>query len=110
MLFRGLPNILPLDNATDPADDQGIGPVQVFWIHKLTHVGLLSETISGVCGNCRGSVIEGSKKSTHVLYTVSLSEPEGPVWSLQFQIATFKLAGTAKPSSLKPLYTFGSIS
>ena len=23
MLFRGLPNILPLDNATDPADDQG---------------------------------------------------------------------------------------
>ena len=25
MLFRGLPNILPLDNATDPADDQGTG-------------------------------------------------------------------------------------
>ena len=43
-------------------------------------------------------------KSIHVLYTVSLSEPEGPVWSLQFQIATFKLAGTAKPSTLKPLW------
>ena len=22
-LFKGLPNILPLDNATDPAEDQG---------------------------------------------------------------------------------------
>ena len=29
MLFRGLPNILPLDNATDPAEDQGAAGLRV---------------------------------------------------------------------------------
>ncbi|CAK9084887.1 unnamed protein product [Durusdinium trenchii] len=28
MLFRGLPNILPLDNATDPAEDQGAAGIE----------------------------------------------------------------------------------
>ena len=36
MLFKGLPNILPLDNATDPAEDQGASGLD--WVIRSTSI------------------------------------------------------------------------